>query len=128
MDNPGVDEAVEAFEAAAAAFIACIRRGLGGQEAGTGSGGADSGGANPLREQADACLDGLAESARVDAMMAGFRVRLAAGFADKAVALDAPVRSPGEHTAQERAVVSEVACALTVGVSDCLCRRAVVAG
>jgi hypothetical protein len=122
-----------AFEAAAAAFVACIRRGLGGQETGSESG-ADSGGVDPLREQADACLDGLAESARVDAMMAGFRVRLAAGFADKAVALDAPVRSPGEHTAQERSLVSEVACALTVsersasGVSDCLCRRAVVAG
>jgi hypothetical protein len=127
MDNPGVDEAVEAFEAAAAAFVASVRRGLGGQEAGT-EAGAGSGGADPLREQADACLDGLTESGRVDAMMAAFRVRLAAGFADKAVALDAPVRSPGEHTAQERAVVSEVACALTVGVSDCLCRRAVVAG
>jgi len=85
--------------------VACVRRGLGG----TGSGGAD-----PLREQTDACLDGLAESARVDAMMAAFRVRLAAGFADKAAALDAPARSPGEHTAQERAVVSEIACVLTV--------------
>jgi hypothetical protein len=94
MDNPGVDGAVEAFEAAAAAFIASVRRGLGGTEAGT-EAGAGSGGANPLREQADACLDGLAESVRVEAMMAAFRVRLAAGFADKAVALDAPVRSPG---------------------------------
>ena len=109
MENPGVDEAVEAFEAAAAAFVACIRRGLGGQDAGTGSGGAD-----PLREQADACLDGLAESARVDAMMAAFRVRLTAGFADNAAALNAPPRSPGEHTAQERAIVSEIACVLTV--------------
>jgi hypothetical protein len=81
MENPGVDDAVEVFEAAAAAFVAHIRRGLGGQEAGL-----DSAGADPLREQADACLDGLAESARVDAMMAAFRVRLAAGFADKAVA------------------------------------------
>ena len=104
-----MDDAVEAFEAAAAAFVACVRRGLGGQESGTASGAAD-----PLREQADACLDGLAESARVDAMMAAFRVRLTAGFADKAAALDAPAKSPGEHTAQERAVVSEVACVLTV--------------
>ena len=109
MENLGMDDAVEAFEAAAAAFVACVRRGLGGQESGTASGAAD-----PLREQADACLDGLAESARVDAMMAAFRVRLTAGFADKAAALDAPAKSPGEHTAQERAVVSEVACVLTV--------------
>jgi hypothetical protein len=113
MENRGVDEAVEVFEAAAAAFVACVRRGLGGQESDT-EPGAGSGVADPLREQADACLDGLAESARMDAMMAAFRVRLAAGFADKAVALDAPVRSPGEHTAQERSIVSEVACVLTV--------------
>jgi hypothetical protein len=109
MENPGMDKAVEAFEAAAAAFVTCVRRGLGRQEADKGSDGMD-----PLREQADACLDGLAESARVDAMMAAFRVRLTAGFADKAAALDAQARSPGEHTAQERAVVSEVACVLTV--------------
>ena len=67
-----------------------------------------------MRGQADACLDGLGGSVRVDAMVAAFRVRLAAAYAGKAAALDGPVRSPGEHTAQEMAVVSEVACALTV--------------
>ncbi|MEJ1194353.1 HNH endonuclease signature motif containing protein [Pseudarthrobacter sp. CCNWLW207] len=105
MGIPGVDEAVEAFEAAAAEFAACMRRGLGGR---------GSGGGDPLRGQADACLDGLGGSVRVDAMVAAFRVRLAAAYAAKAAALDGPVRSPGEHTAQEMAVVSEVACALTV--------------
>ena len=105
MENPAVDQAVEAFEAAATAFVACVRRALGCQ---------GSASADPLREQADACLDGLAESATIDAMVAAFRVRLAAGFADKAVAMDAPAKSPGEHTAQERAIVSEVACVLTV--------------
>ncbi|MEJ1181881.1 HNH endonuclease signature motif containing protein [Pseudarthrobacter sp. CCNWLW247] len=129
MGIPGVDEAVEAFEAAAAEFTAFVRRGLGGRgsgmgsqmDSGTGSGmdsgtgsGMGSGGGDPLRGQADACLDGLGGSVRVDAMVAAFRVRLAAAYAGKAAALDGPVRSPGEHTAQEMAVVSEVACALTV--------------
>ncbi|MFB8371509.1 DUF222 domain-containing protein, partial [Pseudarthrobacter sp. NPDC055928] len=82
-------------------------------DSGTGSG-MGSGGGDPLRGQADACLDGLGGSVRVDAMVAAFRVRLAAAYAGKAAALDGPVRSPGEHTAQEMGVVSEVACALTV--------------
>ncbi|MFB8368763.1 DUF222 domain-containing protein [Pseudarthrobacter sp. NPDC055928] len=113
MGIPGVDEAVEAFEAAAAEFAAFVRRGLGGRGSRTGSQ-TDSGGGDPLRGQADACLDGLGGSVRVDAMVAAFRVRLAAAYAGKAAALDGPVRSPGEHTAQEMGVVSEVACALTV--------------
>ncbi|MGK3954692.1 DUF222 domain-containing protein [Arthrobacter sp. R4] len=113
MGIPGVDEAVEAFEAAAAEFAAFVRRGLGGRGSGTGSG-TGSGGGDPLRGQADTCLDGLGGSVRVDAMVAAFRVRLAAAYAGKAAALDGPVRSPGEHTAQEMGVVSEVACALTV--------------
>ena len=73
-----------------------------------------SGGADPLREQADACLDGLAESARVDAILAALRVHLTAAYADKATALASPAASPQEHTAQEMAVVAEVACVLTV--------------
>ncbi|MEJ1194541.1 DUF222 domain-containing protein [Pseudarthrobacter sp. CCNWLW207] len=121
MGIRGVDEAVEAFEAAAAEFAAFVRRGLGGRGSGTGSqmdsgtgSGMGSGGGDPLRGQADACLDGLGGSVRVDAMVAAFRVRLAAAYAGKAAALDGPVRSPGEHAAQEMGVVSEVACALTV--------------
>ncbi|MEJ1180577.1 MULTISPECIES: HNH endonuclease signature motif containing protein [unclassified Pseudarthrobacter] len=117
MGIPGVEEAVEAFEAAAAEFAAYVRRGLGGRGSGMGSqmdSGMGSGGGDPLRGQADACLDGLGGSVRVDAMVAAFRVRLAAAYAGKAAALDGPVRSPGEHTAQEMGVVSEVACALTV--------------
>ncbi|MGK3957199.1 DUF222 domain-containing protein [Arthrobacter sp. R4] len=117
MGIPGVEEAVEAFEAAAAEFAAVVRRGLDGRGSRTGSqtdSGGGSGGGDPLRGQADACLDGLGGSVRVDAMVAAFRVRLAAAYAGKAAALDGPVRSPGEHTAQEMGVVSEVACALTV--------------
>ena len=38
--------------------------------------------ADPLGEQADACLDGLGVSARVDAMLAGLTVCLVSGFAE----------------------------------------------
>ncbi|HEY8702669.1 MAG TPA: DUF222 domain-containing protein, partial [Arthrobacter sp.] len=97
--------ALEAFEASVAALVSHVRRGAGG----TGSTGPD-----PLREQADACLEGLAESARVQAMLAAVRVQLSHGYADKAAALTSPATSPAEHTAQEMAVVAEVACVLTV--------------
>ncbi|MEW9873527.1 DUF222 domain-containing protein [Arthrobacter sp. HS15c] len=110
MESRAVEEAVEAFLASAAELADCVRRGVGSR----GSGGAGYGGADPLREQADACLDGLAVSARVDAMVAGLRVRLVSGFAGTSEAMAAPARSPGQHTAQEMGVVSEVACALTV--------------
>ncbi|TAP43672.1 HNH endonuclease signature motif containing protein [Arthrobacter sp. S39] len=110
MENVAVDEAVEAFLASAAELADCVRRGVGSP----GSGVSGSGGSDPLREQADACLDGLGVSARVGAMVAGLTVRLVSGFADKSEAMAAPATSPGQHTAQEMGVVSEVACALTV--------------
>ncbi|MEJ1195291.1 endonuclease, partial [Pseudarthrobacter sp. CCNWLW207] len=84
MGIPGVEEAVEAFEAAAAEFAACMRRGLGGRGSQAGfqmGSGMGSGGGDPLRGQADACLDGLGGSVRVEAMVAAFRVRLAAAYA-----------------------------------------------
>jgi hypothetical protein len=105
MEKTAADEALEAFEASAAALVALVRRA---------TGNSGSGGADPLRDQADACLDGLAESARVDAILAALKVHLTAGYADKATALATPAASPQEHTAQEMAVVAEVACVLTV--------------
>jgi hypothetical protein len=103
MENMAADEALESFESSVAALVALVRRVTGA-----------SGSADPLRDQADACLDGLAESARAEAMLAAVRVHLAAEFAEKAAALAGPAVSPGEHTAQEMAVVAEVACVLTV--------------
>ncbi len=103
MENTAAPDAFEAFEASVAALGDCVRRVTG-----------NSGSADPLRNQADACLDGLAESARAEAMVAAVRVHLAAAFAEKAAALAGPAASPGEHTAQEMAVVAEVACVLTV--------------
>jgi hypothetical protein len=103
MESRAAVDALEAFEASVAALGALVRRATG-----------DSGSADPLRDQADACLDGLAESARADAMMAAVRVHLAAGYAEKATALASPAATPQENTAQEMAMVAEVACVLTV--------------
>ncbi|TAP42964.1 HNH endonuclease signature motif containing protein [Arthrobacter sp. S39] len=110
MENVAVDEAVEAFLASAAELADCVRRGVGSP----GSGVSGSGGSDPLREQADACLDGLGVSARVDAMVAGLTVRLASGFAEATRAMSPPDEQPHQRLAREMGVVAEVACARTV--------------
>ncbi|WP_313959660.1 DUF222 domain-containing protein [Arthrobacter sp. U41] len=70
--------------------------------------------ADLLRELADACLEGMAEVARLEARAAAVKVRLAAEYAAAVAALAPLVASPQERTAQEMAVVAEVACVLTV--------------
>ena len=70
---------------------------------------------DPLRQQADDWLYILAEAARLQAKTAALTVRGAAGFNCAAQAIAPSAASPQEHTAQEMAVVAEVACVLTVG-------------
>nr|WP_251043470.1 HNH endonuclease signature motif containing protein [Arthrobacter sp. ISL-48] len=72
------------------------------------------GDADPLRQFGNDCLDGLAEVTRAEAGMAALKVHLAAGYAGAAEAIAVPPGSPQENTAQEMAVVAEVACVLTV--------------
>ena len=116
-------EAVTAVAASVAVLTAII---------GAGADQADLPGADrlqasdPLRDLADACLDGLAELARLDARSAALKARLAAEYVRAARALAPPAASPQEHTAREMAVVAEVACVLTVSersasalLSDC---------
>lgn len=69
---------------------------------------------DPLRALADDCLDGLAELARQEARTAALRVRLTADYARAAKALTPPAASPQDRTAQDMAIVAEVACVLTV--------------
>jgi len=69
---------------------------------------------DPLRDRADACLDGLAGLARFEAGAAALKVHLTAEYAQAATALAPPAASPQERTAQEMAIVAEVACVLTV--------------
>ena len=70
--------------------------------------------ADPLRDLADGCLDGLAELARLEARTAALKVQLAADYARAARFLAPPAASPQEQTAQEMALAAEVACVLTV--------------
>jgi hypothetical protein len=92
---------VEAMEASLAALAAVVGRGAGD-------------GADPLRVEADACLDGLGVAGRMEAMLAGLKVHFAAGYARAAAAVAVPAVSPQECTAREMAVTAEVACVLTV--------------
>ncbi|MDQ0635470.1 hypothetical protein QFZ40_003379 [Arthrobacter pascens] len=70
--------------------------------------------ADPLRQLADDYLDGLGAVARAEAQLAGLKVLLAKGFEQATQAMGLPAASPQEHTAQEMALVAEVACVLTV--------------
>jgi hypothetical protein len=69
---------------------------------------------DPLRDLADAYLDGLAGVAGLEARLAALKVHLAAGYSDVSEALAVQARSAQERTAQEMAVTAEVAGALTV--------------
>ncbi|WAH99683.1 DUF222 domain-containing protein [Arthrobacter sp. MMS18-M83] len=71
-------------------------------------------GAYPLRRLADDCLDGLAEVARLEARTAALKATLAADYVHAARLLAGPAASPQERTAQELALLAEVACVLTV--------------
>ncbi len=105
MGSRAALESLEAVEASVAALAVFVRRGTDNLRAI---------GADPLRDQADACLDGLAEVARVEARMAALKVHFAAGYAHTANAMAAPAVSPQENTAQDMAMIAEVACVLTI--------------
>ena len=105
MEGRVAAETLEAMKASLARLAAF---------AGCGAGNAAPTGADPLRDEADACLDGMAEVARVEARLAALKVHFAAGYARAASDMAAPAVSPQERTAQEMAVTAEVACVLTV--------------
>ncbi|PTT61444.1 endonuclease, partial [Arthrobacter sp. HMWF013] len=70
---------------------------------------------DPLRRRKDDCLDRLAGISRLEARTAAEKVKVLAELVEVSRALDPPALSPQEATAQEMALVAEVACALTVG-------------
>ncbi|HEY9358015.1 MAG TPA: DUF222 domain-containing protein [Arthrobacter sp.] len=79
-----------------------------------GAASAGEGNADPLRDQADAWLDTLAEAAKLQAAAAALVVHAAAGFTDTTRAMVSPDAPPQERKAQEMARVAEVACVMTV--------------
>ncbi|MDF2051528.1 HNH endonuclease signature motif containing protein [Arthrobacter sp. Cr_A7] len=94
-------EALEVLEASLAELGAVLR--------GTGEG------FDPLREQADRSLDGLAGVARLEARTAALKVHLAAGYAEAAKAVASRATVPSGAMAQEASMVAEVAGVLTIG-------------
>lgn len=105
MEGRAAAQTLEAMESSLARLAAF---------AGRGAGNAAATGADPLRDEADACLDGMAEVASMEAMLAGLKVHFTAGYAGAAAAMAAAAASPQARTAQEMAVTAEVACVLTV--------------
>jgi hypothetical protein len=73
---------------------------------------------DPLRDLADASLDGLAGAARVEAGFAALKVLLTADYARATRAQAPPAASARDRSVQEMVMVSEVACALTVSESS----------
>ena len=118
MDNEAVAKTLEAIGASALSLAAELRR-----AADPGPVGADElpaeaespqAEADPLGDQADACLDGLAEVARMEARLAAVKVNLAAGFAAAEEAMTPPNAPVQDRTVRKMSVTAEVAGALTV--------------
>ncbi len=105
MKSGAAVDSMEAMKASIAALAVLVDRSEGRSQ---------SSGSNPLRDQADACLEGLEETARMEAMLAARKVRFTAGFADATRAMSPPDEHPHQRLAREMGVVAEVACALTV--------------
>ncbi|MDP9694112.1 UNVERIFIED_ORG: hypothetical protein J2X79_001667 [Arthrobacter globiformis] len=118
MDNEAVAETLEAISASALALAAELRR-----VADPGPAGADllqdeaeslQAEADPLGDQAEACLDGLAGVARMEARLAAVKVQFAAGFSAAEEAMTQPGTSVQDCTVRKMSVTAEVAGALTV--------------
>ncbi|MEW9872016.1 DUF222 domain-containing protein [Arthrobacter sp. HS15c] len=105
MGSGAAVDSVEAMMASMAAIAVLADR----SEGRSGSTSSD-----PLRDQADACLEGLEKTARMEAMLAARKVRFTAGFANITRAMSPPDEQPHQRLAREMGVVAEVACALTV--------------
>jgi hypothetical protein len=100
----------EALAATANALVAALR----GTKSAAAEPYAEDYGADPLQVLADDYLDGLAVTSLIDSQVAAVRVHLAAGYSGALEALAPPAASPQEHTAQEMALVAEVAGVLTI--------------
>lgn len=115
MEKAAVVETFEGFEASVTALAANVRTAAGSEAGGVTAAGVDAvQGDDPLWDQADAFLDGLAEVAGLEARLAALKVHLTAGYAAAARAVAGPARSPQERMTREMAVTAEVACVLTL--------------
>ncbi|MBD1541571.1 DUF222 domain-containing protein [Arthrobacter sp. IA7] len=111
MDNEAVAKTLEAIGASALALAAELRRAGDPGPAGAGSLQDE---ADQLGDQAEACLDGLAGVARMEARLAAVKVNLAAGYAGAEEAMTPLGTSAQDRTVRRMSVTAELAGALTV--------------
>jgi hypothetical protein len=104
--------AAAAAVAASSAVLAALLEGVGAGGDSAGLGGLR--GVDPLREVADACLDGLAEVARCESRLAALKALLTAGYVRSSQALARPAANLRDAAVQEMSTVAEIACVLTV--------------
>jgi hypothetical protein len=111
MESSAAVEAAEAIGASVSALAVFVGRAPGnGEPAGGSDPAGNSGyGLDPLRDQADACLDGLAELARTEARLAALKVQLVAGYAETEKAMTPPSASPQDRMVRDQAVTAEIA-------------------
>jgi hypothetical protein len=121
MESTAVVETWEGIESSVAVLAGFVRAAAGGDGQAPGDGHApgdlaavDPAAGDPLRDQADACLDGMAELGRLEARLAALKVRLVAGYSTLDEALAVPSSSRQEGSAREMSVTAEVAGALSV--------------
>jgi hypothetical protein len=118
MDNEAVAETLEAIGASALALAAELRRvadpGPVSADLLPDEAGAPQAEADPLGDQAEVCLDGLAGVARMEARLAAVKVNLAAGYAEAEEAMTPPGASVQDRTVRRMSMTAEVAGALTV--------------
>ncbi|WP_087873590.1 HNH endonuclease signature motif containing protein [Arthrobacter globiformis] len=116
MESKAAVETVEAIGASVSALAVFVDRAVGsvplnGDEVPRGS---SVPGLDPLRDQADAYLDRLAELARTEARLAALKVQLVAGYARTEKAMTPPAASPQDCMVRDMAVTAEVAGVLTI--------------
>jgi hypothetical protein len=111
MESSAAVETMEAINASASSLAVFVDRAIGnvplnGVEAPTGL--------DPLRDQADAYLDGLAELAKTEARLAALKVQLVAGYVNTEKAMTPPTASPQDRMVRDMAITAEIAGVLTI--------------
>ncbi|MDQ0619805.1 HNH endonuclease signature motif containing protein [Arthrobacter globiformis] len=124
MDNSAAADALEAISASAAAVAAKFRKaadpGPADVDSLPGEAEPPQDEADPLGARANACLDGLADVAGMEARLAAVKVHLAAAFAKAEEGMTPPDTSAQDRTVRQMSATAEIAGALTVseGAAD----------
>lgn len=116
MESSTAVQTMEAINASTSALADFVGRATGTAHPAGGPVPADRSvpGPDPLQDQADAYLDGLAELAKAEARLAALKVQLVAGYTNVDKAMTPPAASPQDRFFRDMAVTAELAGVLTI--------------